>query len=336
MNFYRFTQILIGLQAQVFQKDIFMRLPPRIPLGRVLLSQLSLALIVICSQPDGLAQVCSGCEVSKQTITKSDALLNLSSAEKTVAEATHLFGGRPIPINGATHEHMIHQREWVTWYDDDLRLPLWVGYQLSKSDASKQLKRLDCFRVDPRLAENAASNCDDYDEPVFDRGHMVPNADMSRGRLAMTNSFIFSNMTPQQAKFNQGIWARFESKVRKWAVVSDGIFIVTGAVFDKNSDGKRDDDDAVSRVSPVKRVGIPTHFYKIILHVRPDGSVDTITILLPNVNKAAGATDPFLAKHITTIDAVEGLTGINFFPQIPKDKQAIFEAFKAPGLWKMN
>jgi len=88
-----------------------MRFPPRIPLARAFFCLLAINLTVVCFQLVGLAQVCSGCEVSKQTITKSDALLNLTSAEKATAERTHLFGGRPVPINGATHEHMIHQRD---------------------------------------------------------------------------------------------------------------------------------------------------------------------------------------------------------------------------------
>jgi DNA/RNA endonuclease G (NUC1) len=69
---------------------------------------------------------------------------------------------------------MIHQREWLTWYDDDLRIPIWVAYELTKSDAKKHLVRLDCFRKDPRLDDEVASVCADYDEPIFDRGHMIP------------------------------------------------------------------------------------------------------------------------------------------------------------------
>lgn len=279
------------------------------------------------------SQVCPGCETSQQNVTKADNRLNLDDDQKDAAEARHLLGGRPTAPADATNEHLIHQREWVTWYDDDLRVPIWVAYELTKADAKKHLERLDCFRKDPRLNDGAASICEDYEEPIFDRGHMAPSADMSRGRLAQTNSFIFSNMTPQHDRFNRGIWARFEDRVRKWAIASDGVYVVTGAVFDKDGDGQRDADNDVDLVSPTNRVGIPTAFYKIILHVRPSGFIDTISILLPHTDENIGATNSYLSSHIVTIDEIEGLTGIDFFPGLPDDLETATESFEAAGLW---
>lgn len=281
------------------------------------------------------SQVCSGCEVANQTVTKANARLALTDSEQADAESQHLLGGRPTPHQSATNEHMIHQREWISWYDDDLRIPLWVAYKLTKADASVHLDRLECFRKDPRLSDEVASTCEDYDEPIFDRGHMVPSADLSRTRFAMTNSFIFSNMAPQHDKFNRigKVWERLERKVRAWAIVADGIYVVTGAVFDKDEDGQRDADADVDFVSPTNRVAIPTHFYKIVLHVRPSGFIDTITILLPHRDQNINNTENFLFTHITTIDTVEALTGIDFFPGLPDQRENVVEAFKSPGLW---
>ena len=277
------------------------------------------------------SQVCSGCEVSNQTVTKSNQRLNLSDSEKADAESRHLVGGRPIPPATATNEHMLHQFEWITWYDDDLRVPIWVAYELTSDDASASLTRRDCFRTDPRLSDGVASNCADYEEPVFDRGHIFPSADASRGRFAMTNTFIFSNMAPQHDRFNRGIWARLEGKVRAWAIVADGIYVVTGAVFDRNDDGQRDADADVELMA--NRVGIPSHFYKIILHVRPSGFIDTISILLPHLDENVGSTNSYLRNHITTIDEIERLTGIDFFPELPDARETVVEAFESPGLW---
>lgn len=279
------------------------------------------------------SQVCSGCEVSNQTVTKSNQRLNLTDSQQADAESRHLLGGRPTPPANATNEHMLHQVEWITWYDDDLRLPIWVAYQLTSDDASASLTRRDCFRRDPRLSDGTASVCGDYEEPVFDRGHMFPSADGNRGRFVMTNTFIFSNMAPQHDRFNRGIWARLEDRVRAWAIVADGVYVVTGAVFDKNDDGERDADADVDLVSPTNRVGIPTHFYKIILHVRPSGFIDTISILLPHLDQNVGSTNTYLRNHITTIDEIEQLTGIDFFPELPDARETVVEAFQAPAVW---
>jgi endonuclease G len=147
----------------------------------------------------------------------------------------------------------------------------------------------------------------------------------------MTNTFIFSNMAPQHDRFNRGIWARLEGKVRAWAIVADGIYVVTGAVFDRNDDGQRDADADAELMS--NRVGIPTHFYKIILHVRPSGFIDTISILLPHLDENVGSTNTYLRNHITRIDEIEQLTGIDFFPELPDTRETVVEAFESPGLW---
>lgn len=280
-----------------------------------------------------LSQVCPSCQVSQQIVSSSDALLNLNNSEKAAAEARHLLGGRPIPPSDATNERMIHQVEWITWYDDDLRLPLWVAYELTSENANANLTRKNCFRKDLRLSDDVASTCEDYDEPIFDRGHMVPSADLTRSRRAMTNSFIFSNMAPQHDRFNQGIWARLESKVRAWAVVADGVYVVTGAVFDKDENGQRDEDANADLMSPTDRVAVPTHFFKIILHVRLSGFIDTISILLPHMDENVGSTNTYLFNHITKIDEIEALTGIDFFPELPDQRETAVEALKSPGLW---
>lgn len=279
------------------------------------------------------SQVCNGCEVSQSVVASANQQLNLNAGQRATAEATHLFGGLPVPPSNATNEHIIHQREWITWYDDDLRVPLWVQYRLTRMDASAQRTRRDCFRKDPRLSDSVASFCEDYEEPIFDRGHMIPRSDLNRTQITMVNSFIFSNMCPQQANFNQGIWENLESKVRRWAIVADGVFVVTGAVFDRNGDGRRDADSDANLVAPRRRVAIPTHFYKIILHQRPSGFIDTISILLPHNNQNIRRPDRYLADHIVSIDEIEALTGIDFFPNLPDDREAIVERFVAPALW---
>ncbi len=305
-----------------------MRFPQRCTFGVVIIC---LVVFSVAALLPVQSQVCSGCEVSNQTVTKSNQRLTLTDSEKVDAESRHLLGGRPIPPANATNERMLHQFEWITWYDDDLRVPIWVAYELTSDDANASLTRRDCFRRDPRLSDGVASVCADYEEPVFDRGHIFPSADASRGRFAMTNTFIFSNMAPQHDRFNRGIWARLEGKVRAWAIVADGIYVVTGAVFDRNDDGQRDADADAELMS--NRVGIPTHFYKIILHVRPSGFIDTISILLPHLDENVGSTNTYLRNHITRIDEIEQLTGIDFFPELPDTRETVVEAFESPGLW---
>ena len=105
-------------------------------------------------------------------------------------------------------------KHYVVGYHTELRVPFWAAHRLTKAQASQERTRKNCFRRDPRLNFDVTSICSDYVEPVFDRGHLVPRADMNRSEQAMINTFVFSNMAPQHAKFNQNLWAALENRVR--------------------------------------------------------------------------------------------------------------------------
>ena len=152
----------------------------------------------------------------------------------------------------------------------------------------------------------------------------------------MINTYILSNMVPQHDRFNQVIWARLERYVRAWATLKGEVYVITGAVFDKDSNGERDVDSDADRVAPRGRVAIPTHFYKIILHERPSTFVETMTFLLPHEDSSPTGrktSDEYLTNHLTTIAEIEFLTGIDFLTDIDDPKERAIEQFKAPQMW---
>lgn len=273
------------------------------------------------------------CEVSDAKEEEFNDLLVLSEDEKMEAEETHLPWGVPSSPSGATNEELLHQTHYILNHDGDLRVPLWAAYRLRDEDLVSR-ERTECFRRDPRLNEDDAGFCEDYAEPVFDRGHIVPNADMTRSLEAMINTYMFSNMAPQHDRFNRGIWATLESYVRDWTRKNGEIFIITGCIFDQDGDGTRDaDDDAI--LVETGRVAVPTHFYKIILHEGANGFIENISFLLPHVDSSPSRTqkDAFLTSHITTIDTIEGLTGIDFLADLEDVKEKAVEKHKANALW---
>jgi hypothetical protein len=72
------------------------------------------------------------------------------------------------------------------------------------------------------------------------------------------------------------------------------------------------------------------------LHQRPSGFIGTISFLVPNsddVPTRNPAKTRFLFESITNIDTIEAVTGIDFLPDLPQDREDAVENFKAPGLW---
>lgn len=166
---------------------------------------------------------------------------------------------------------------------------------------------------------------------------MVPAHDSRRDQAMEDNSFLFSNMVPQRGNFNRLIWENLEFRVNEWAE-KVGIFIITGSVFDSDGDGIRDADINVKRMRPWKRVALPTHFYKIVFHMREDGKFDTISFLLPHNNRKFKNKARYLKSKIASIDEIEKVTGTNFFPNIEPVRQEAMERAKAESLilWVTN
>ena len=307
-----------------------------IALRAVVALTLSLALVA-CRGAS--AQSCD-CDVSASRERSADALLDLDADERQDAIDTHLPWGTPTAPAGAANEGLLHNRHYVINYDADLMVPTWVAYRLRNSDLTANRERTECFRPDPRLPIGEGAICDDYEEPVFDRGHMVPNADMKRSLSAMLNTYMFTNMAPQHDRFNRVIWARLEGYVRDWARAKGEVYVITGAVFDQDGDGSRDTDSAAAHIENTAqgtdRVAVPTHFYKILLHERPNTFIETMTFLLPHDDVSISGrqrAETFLRQHFSTIDEIEAVTGIDFLAELDDPKERAVERFRAPRLW---
>lgn len=248
----------------------------------------------------------------------ADRQLWLNERDRNLATEMVFPWGAPVSGDAEGQRRLV-QRDYVIEYDDDLQGPVWSANVLGLE--TLRGGRIDCFRQDPRIPGAVASRPADYNEPIFDQGHMVPNADMTFSDIAIMNTFIMSNMSPQFCQFNRGIWQIFETFVRHWARGDDTpLYILNGAVFDWDGDGARDSDHESVRMrsrSGRTNVAVPSAYFKILAREASDGRLHTLTILLPHdqVDVDGQFAVDYLRGHITTIDVVERLTNTNFFPE---------------------
>lgn len=119
-----------------------------------------------------------------------------------------------------------------------------------------------------------------------------------------------SNISPQVPEFNRGIWGQLEDQVRAWAVRDKGLYVVTGPVLKRG----------LPTIGTKNQVAVPGHFYKVILYCNnPD--IRMIALLLPNKGSESS-----LKQFVVTVDEVERMTGIDFFPKIPDDLEKKLES----------
>lgn len=194
------------------------------------------------------------------------------------------------------HDSIIHHSAYSLSFNKEYHQANWLAYCLTRSETNSIFKRGNNFKADPLVpgTDLAVS----YYKSGYDRGHLAPAADMGFSEIAMNESFYYSNMSPQVASFNRGVWKKLETKVRKWAAEYDSLYIVTGPVFS----------DSIPIEIGTHRVAVPNSFYKVLLQHRGE-AWEAIGFLLKN----EGSKQP-LSAFTLTIDEVETVTGIDFFP----------------------
>jgi endonuclease G len=184
----------------------------------------------------------------------------------------------------------------------------WVAYKLTKEETRKLFNRTNKFTVDPMVITGTANDLDYY-KSGYDKGHLAPAADMSWSKQTLQESFYYSNMSPQEPGFNRGIWKRLEEQVRSWAIEYHSVYIVTGPILTEN----------LKSIGPDK-VSVPRYFYKVILEYNEQG-MQGIGFIIPNTSSVEK-----LQSYAVTIDSVENLTKIDFFPLLPNSKENIIES----------
>jgi DNA/RNA endonuclease G (NUC1) len=289
--------------------------------------------ILLAALPTPAHEICKNSQVPAAELRRYDgAALLLSRDEILEAEARHLPFGYP-----DREARLLYDKEFVFRYDIERRIPLWASYRLERRDVPEPARnpRRNSFRVDPRLSDDEASFCKDYDEPIFDRGHLVPNSDMQRSKRAQAHSFFLSNMAPQHAWFNQKIWAHFEGMVRKWTRQSGAVHVISGSVFDEDRDRRPDPVNQAKWMRPTERVAVATHFYKIVVRER-DGQREAIAVMLPHMKTGPSRKadwERLLAEHIVTIRDVAEVTGLQFFRDLDTSRRRGLEESRPSTLW---
>lgn len=184
-------------------------------------------------------------------------------------------------------------------YRENYEVAEWVAYTLTKDEVYGTFERKNNFREDPLISTGSAT-LDDYKKSGYDRGHLIPAADLRWSKESMDDSFLMSNMTPQAAEFNRKIWLDAERFVRDCAVHFGSVVVVTGPVLEKNAD----EYETIGK----NKVCVPEYFYKVLLAKKKDGTYTAMGLIIPNRK----CTENFF-DFATSVDEVERRCNIDFF-----------------------
>ena len=215
-------------------------------------------------------------------------------------------------------------RNWSFDYDYGSMVSSWVAYPLNYGLIGSG-SRSDAWGYDPLVPMNLQQNIITAAYGTgHTRGHQIPSADRL-DRTANVSTFYATNMTPQEADFNGGVWSELEKKVRTYAKACDTLYVVTGCVI-----------DATSQTIPDKmnhKVKVPSAYYKALL--RYDSSKGYIACGFYLPHDSSIPSTGFMG-YIMSVDELETRTGMEFFKYLP-EKVGAAEAARiksqTPDVW---
>lgn len=223
-------------------------------------------------------------------------------------------------LPSSTTNQIIHHDYYSLSYSETHEQSEWVAYELEKVYiTSKNFKR-PYFNQDPKVTTQSA-DWKNFKNTGYDKGHLVPAGDMKFSEEAYEDTFFTSNASPQLSTFNNGIWNRLEQKVRYWAQKYDGIYVITRGVL-----------EAELRNIGNEEVAVPNYFYKVLLDIENEKKqVKMIAFLVPHE-----ASNRPLYEFVVSVDELEQLTGIDFFPNLPDGVEINLESKSDYKAWSFN
>jgi DNA/RNA endonuclease G (NUC1) len=220
------------------------------------------------------------------------------------------------------NNYLMVKPQYSLSYDRSEATPNWVAWRLdSVWIGSSPVQRQDDFRPDTTLPAGWYQVTDlDYSNSGYTRGHMCPSGDRTNTIPNNSATFLMTNMVPQTAANNTGPWEDLESYCRFLAGQGNELYIISGPNGNIGTIGS----------TQQNRIVVPNVTWKVVL-VLPNGTDDLNRVAKSTrafgvimSNQSINQNAPWRNFRVT-VNAVENLTGYDFFSNVPRAKQELIE-----------
>lgn len=216
------------------------------------------------------------------------------------------------------------KRNYSMLYDAAGRIALWVAYPLCSDYIGSG--RTDAWGYDPKIPDEYEPLLNHgWPERGFDRGHQIPSGSRNANTAMNRQTFYYTNMTAQVSRFNQGLWANLENRVRGFASVCDTLYVVTGPIFDSGEPERWTEDNAGNPVA------VPDGYFKAVLSYNISTST-YYSVAFVYDNEGYSRSNP-TASDMCSVSEVEEMTGFTFFNNLPRSIASSVKAQCEPDRW---
>ncbi|MGB0888293.1 MAG: DNA/RNA non-specific endonuclease, partial [Vicingaceae bacterium] len=270
--------------------------------------------------------------LQEQKNTLSNQILNLDSQIIDLKLKKVFFDIQTVGLPELKEgEELINHKAMSLVYSEKHEQAKWVSHIITPDIINGKVKRSNNFRKDPMVKTESASTRDyfikykdeatgkyKYDGFGYDRGHLAPSADFRWSKEALSESYYYSNMSPQVAKFNRGKWADLEGLLRGYVSShpKTQLYVVTGPIL-------TDSLPVIER--SLHKVSIPKFYYKVVMDLKNERA---IAFIMPNKDLKYP-----ISSYAVDINEVEETTGINFFHKLEDGLEERLEAQKEINVW---
>ena len=206
---------------------------------------------------------------------------------------------------GNIDEQIVDYTGFTVSFNESLRIPNYVTYELTASETDGEETRMRKFLQGPNVA--GCPEHKDYTNSGYDRGHMAPAADMKWSKDAMRDCFYLTNICPQNQKLNREAWQALEEKTRAWAVRDGKLIVIVGPIVSNHP----------QRLA--SGIAIPEGFFKVLLAT----NVEPMRAIAFIYKNQSGQKN--MSQQAVSIDSVEEITGLDFFSSLPDEKETPLE-----------
>jgi endonuclease G len=235
-----------------------------------------------------------------------------------ICSGSFVFGQQKPELPAEKPREEIVKHEFYTLsFVEGYELASWVAYELTAEEASGSLEYKEKFVEDPMISTGSAT-MKDYRKSGYVLGQLAPVDDMRFSNVAISESFYLSNVVPQKPAFNKYTWKKINDMVREWAKEAGSLLIVSGPVLA----------DAPFPTFGPSKVSIPSRFYKVVLDIKGKRGMG---IVVKN-SMSSGSLKPYAMS----IDKVEEITGIDFFPSLEDDLEDEVESQFDASAWNFD
>ncbi len=208
---------------------------------------------------------------------------------------------------------VVHHTYYTLCYEEEYEGALWVFYLLTSEMVNGSAERKNNFKADPKVTTGSASP-KDYTKSGYDRGHLASAADMKISQVAMDESFLMSNMSPQHPSLNRGRWKTLEEWVREWVTTNGELYVAVGAIYNE-----------LLGTIGTNSVAVPASYYKILYSAEKE---EMIAFIMENKK-----LDGDIKEYIVSVDRVEELVGIDFFAELDDELENRLESKSNKDKW---